>query len=34
MIHPREWLHYVRWLVKKAVRRIAEKKKFHAQVGR
>ena len=30
MIHPKEWIHYVRWLVKKAVRRITTKEKFYA----
>lgn len=30
MIHHKEWIHYVRWLAKKTLRRIFEKTKFRA----
>lgn len=28
MIHHKEWLHYVRWKIKKIIQRISEKKSF------
>ena len=30
MIHPKEWIHYVRWLVQKAVRRVKDKIRLYA----
>jgi len=30
MIHPKEWIHYVRWLVKKAVARVKSKIHYYA----
>lgn len=26
MIHPREWIHYVRWLIRRAVAKVRARK--------
>jgi len=33
MIHHKEWLHYIRWKIKKIIQRITEKTSFNAKVG-
>lgn len=28
MIHPREWIHYVRWLLKQAIKRVTKRTRY------
>ena len=30
MIHPKEWIHYIKWRIQKAVERIMQQRRYTA----